>query len=85
MSLPVLNIETTWLPIIRKLLSTNLPVNSCVYIAIDRTSWESNNLLMISLIWEKRAIPIYFELLAKLGSNNFELQKTAKHESIAAV
>jgi len=26
---------------------------------------------------EKRAIPIYFELLSKLGSSNFELQKTA--------
>jgi len=25
----------------------------------------------------KKAIPIYFELLSKLGSSNFELQKTA--------
>lgn len=32
---------------------------------------------MISLIWDKRAIPIYFELLPKLGSSNFEEQKTA--------
>lgn len=77
LSLPVLNIENIWLPIIRKWLSTDLPVNSCVYIAIDRTTWGSNNLLMISLIWEKRAIPIYFELLPKLGNSNFELQKTA--------
>lgn len=76
LDLPVLNIEKIWLPIIQKWGSTDLPVNSCVYIAIDRTR-GSNNLLMISLIWEKRAIPIYFELLSKLGKSNFELQKTA--------
>ena len=32
------------------------------------------NLLMISLIWDQRAIPIYFELLPKKGSTNYEEQ-----------
>jgi len=27
---------------------------------------------MISLIWDKRAIPIYFELLPKKGSTSYE-------------
>ncbi len=29
---------------------------------------------MISLIWDKRSIPIYFELLQKQGSTNYEEQ-----------
>jgi hypothetical protein len=32
---------------------------------------------MISLIWNKRGIPIYFELLPKLGNSNFDEQKLA--------
>jgi len=39
LSLPVLNIEK-FLANYTKWLSTDLPVNSCVYIAIDRTTWE---------------------------------------------
>lgn len=42
---------------------------------MDRTSWKSQNLLMISIIFDKRAIPLYFELLPKLGSSNFTEQK----------
>ena len=30
---------------------------------------------MVSLIWDKRAIPIYFELLPKLGSTNLVEQQ----------
>ena len=29
-----------------------------MYLAIDRTKWQSNNILMVSTIWRKRAIPI---------------------------
>jgi hypothetical protein len=31
---------------------------------------------MVSLIWERRAIPLYWSLLRKLGSSNFESQTT---------
>lgn len=31
---------------------------------------------MVSLIWDKRAIPLYWVLLPKLGSSNLESQKT---------
>jgi hypothetical protein len=30
---------------------------------------------MISVVWDKRSISIYFELLDKLGSSNFNEQK----------
>ena len=29
---------------------------------------------MISIVWEQRVFPVYFELLSKLGSSNFEEQ-----------
>jgi hypothetical protein len=40
--------------------------------AIDRTSWGAINILMVSLIYDKRAIPIYWEILDKKGSSNLE-------------
>jgi hypothetical protein len=30
---------------------------------------------MVSIVWEKRSFPVYFELLPKLGSSNFEEQR----------
>ncbi len=72
-----LKIETVWLPIVTAWLETELTANSVIYLAIDRTSWGCINLLMISFIWNRRAIPVYFQLLPKLGSSNFEEQKAA--------
>ncbi|MCP2732422.1 IS4 family transposase, partial [Symplocastrum sp. BBK-W-15] len=45
-----------------------------LYIAIDRTQWQSVNLIFVSLIYQNRAIPIYFEYLPKLGSTNVAKQ-----------
>ena len=46
-----------------------------IYIAIDRTSWGAINILMVSLIYDKRARPIYWEILDKKGSSNLEEQQ----------
>ena len=43
-------------------------------IALDRTQWGCINLLTIALIWHKRAIPLYWCLLPKLGSSNLSEQ-----------
>lgn len=73
--LPNLTIEQVWYPILSMLLSTYFQKNKIIYLAIDRTNWGLINILMISVIWDKRAIPVYFELLPKLGSSNIEEQK----------
>lgn len=39
-------------------------------IALDRTQWKENNVLMVSAIIQKRAFPIYWKLLEKEGSTN---------------
>ena len=75
LSLPNLTIEKVWFPIVKEWLETYFTNGKIVYIAIDRTNWSCINLFMISVIWDKRAFPIYFELLPKLGSSNISEQQ----------
>lgn len=77
LSLPQLTVEKIWLPIIQCWLSTKFKPQQVLYLAIDRTNWGCINLLMISLIWDKRALPVYWELLPKQGNSNLEKQTAA--------
>ena len=74
LSLPTLNIKTLWFPIIKDWVAQNFSDNQPIYLVIDRTIWERKNLIMISIIYDQRAIPVYFEFLPKLGSSNFDEQ-----------
>jgi hypothetical protein len=75
LSLPNLTVEKIWFPIIKEWLEKYFTHGKIIYIAIDRTNWSCINLFMISVIWDKRAFPIYFELLPKLGSSNISEQQ----------
>jgi uncharacterized membrane protein len=75
LSLNYINIEEIWFPIIKSWLEIYFPLNEVIYLVIDRTNWGCINLLMISVVWDKRSIPIYFQLLEKLGSSNFDEQE----------
>jgi hypothetical protein len=74
LSLPVLQIQKIWFPLIKDWLAQIFTTHETVYLAIDRTNWGRNNLIMISVIYDQRAIPIYFELLPKLGTSDFAEQ-----------
>lgn len=74
LSLPILNIQRIWFPIIENWLTQNFSENQRIYLVIDRTKWQRKNLMMISLIYDQRAIPIYWEFLPRLGNSNFEEQ-----------
>ena len=76
LSLPNLTIEKIWFPIVTAWLETYFQAQKIVYIVIDRTAWVCINLFVISVVWQKRAFPIYFELLPKLGSSNFDEQSS---------
>jgi hypothetical protein len=76
LDLPHLTIELIWFPLITYWLTTYCRVGTRLSIAIDRSQWGCINLFMVSLIWERRAIPLYWSLLPKLGSSNFEEQTT---------
>lgn len=82
LSLPYLKIEKVWFPIVTTLLETYFEREKIIYIAIDRTNWGRINLFVTSIIWDKRAFPIYFELLPKLGSSSLDEQKAHLSKTI---
>jgi hypothetical protein len=73
--LPQVSIPVLWFPIIKYILRSQCKKSSQLIIAIDRTQWRDKNLFVVSLIWEKRSIPIYWQLLDKRGSSNLAEQK----------
>lgn len=74
LSLSNLTIDKIWFPIVKTFLETYLKDEKLIYVVMDRTAWGRINLFMISIVWDQRAFPVYFELLSKLGSSNFEEQ-----------
>ena len=77
LDLPNLTISLIWFPLITYWLTTYCRVGTRLSIAIDRRQWGYINLFMVSLIFgERRAIPLYWSLLPKLGSSNFDEQTT---------
>lgn len=76
LDLPNLTISLIWFPLITYWLITYCRVGQTLSIVIDRSQWGRINLFMVSLIWERRAIPLYWSLLQKLGNSNFESQTT---------
>ena len=75
LSVPNLDIKKIWFPIVIEWLEIYFEPEKIIYLAIDRTNWGCINLFMVSVIWDKRSFPIYFELLPKLGSSNLDEQK----------
>ena len=71
-----LTIEAIWIPIISKWIETEFEPKEVVYIAIDRTQWAMINILMVSLVINNRAIPLYFELIDHVGNSDLQYQKS---------
>lgn len=74
LSFPNLSIEKLWFPIVMSWLSAYFETEKIIYVVIDRTSWSRINLFMVSVVWDKRAFPVYFSLLPKLGNSNLDEQ-----------
>ena len=70
LSLGSLSILALWFPLIREILAHQIKSGTQLIIAIDRTQWQSNNVLMVSGIYQKRAFPIFWTLLNKKGACN---------------
>ncbi|MBE9171447.1 IS4 family transposase [Pleurocapsales cyanobacterium LEGE 06147] len=69
--LPRLSLPLLWFPLIKKIIDSQFKKGDSLMITVDRTQWKTNNILMVSVIWKKRALPIYWLLLSKKGSSNF--------------
>ena len=77
LDLPKLTILLIWFPLIAYLLTTYCSLGQTLSIAIEISQWGCINLLTIALIWQKRAIPLYWCLLPKLGNSNLSEQTLA--------
>ena len=83
LSLPEWNVQTIWLPLIISWIESTIKSQKMLHLAIDRTRWQSLNILVISLIYKRRAIPLYFELLDKKGNSNLPEQTEALEKVIS--
>ena len=70
LDLPKLTIGQIWYLLITYWLTTYCQAGETLSIVIARTQWGSINILTIALVWNKRAIPLFWSLLPKLGSSN---------------
>ena len=82
LSLEQFNIRTIWFPIIRSWLQETWNKDEIIHIIIDRSQWREINLLMVSLVYKRRAIPVYFSLLQKKGNSNLEQQQQVLQPAI---
>lgn len=85
LKLAQLTIETLWFPCFQELLKTYFSVNETVYLVIDRTNWGAINILMVSIVYDKRALPVYWIFLKKKGSSNLTEQKAVLSKSLELI
>lgn len=65
-----LSIPLLWFPLIRSIILTQIQPGTQVIVPLDRTQWKQNNLFVVSIIWDKRAWPIYWQFMEHSGSSN---------------
>lgn len=74
LNLTALSVTLLWLPLIKKIIEIQFKKGDRLIVIIDRTQWQKNNILMVSLAWKRRALPLYWLLLNKQGSTNLKEQ-----------
>lgn len=72
---PKLTISAVWFVLINSLLMSYFSTSKELIIVIDRTQWRELNILMVSLVWNQRAIPLNWQLLSRKGNSNFAQQQ----------
>lgn len=70
-----LSIPILWFPLIKKIIFTQIQPGTQIILALDRTQWRENNLFVVSVIWKKRAWPVYWQFLEHKGSSNLAQQQ----------
>jgi hypothetical protein len=77
------SLEKIWFPCVRHLLKEMFEPGARIHLALDRTHWGMINILMVSVIYNHRAWPVYWVLLEKKGSSNLAEQKGVLDKSLA--
>jgi hypothetical protein len=72
---PQLTPQALWFPILKHWLKTHFHRGQTLKLVIDRTNWQHHNLIMVSLVYQKRAIPLFWQLLEHQGQSNLSEQQ----------
>ncbi|WP_013334644.1 IS4 family transposase [Gloeothece verrucosa] len=75
LNLKKLSLTLFWFPLIQLIIQKNFQVQERLILVLDRTQWKNNNIFVISLIWKKRAFPLYWLILNKKGRSSLEEQQ----------
>ncbi len=75
LTLSALSLPLFWFPIIQLIIQREFKNGSRLIITLDRTQWKNHNILVIAVIYQKRALPIYWQVLNKRGSSNLREQQ----------
>lgn len=75
LTLSALSLPLFWFPIIQLIIQKEFSLGSRLILTLDRTQWKNNNVLVIAVIYKKRAIPLYWQVLNKRGSSNLSEQQ----------
>jgi hypothetical protein len=70
-----MSVKSLWFPLFKKILKQHYQKKKTCYVVIDRTQWRDRNIFMVSVVYKKRSLPIYWRILPKKGSSNFREQK----------
>ena len=83
LSSPQLHINILWLPLVGYLLSRQFRVGQVLYLALGRTQWQEVNVLMASVIYRGRALPLYWQFLSHSGSSGLVQQQAVLRPLLA--
>jgi hypothetical protein len=75
LSLKRLSVVLLWFPLIQQIITRHIAKGKPLIIALDRTQWKENNILMASAIYLNRALPIFWILLEKKGASDLREQQ----------
>ena len=70
MNLKEFSLALFWFPLVKKIIEILFTFSSELVLILDKTQWQNTNILMISLAWQKRAIPLYWKILTHKGASN---------------
>lgn len=85
LSLPQLTAEAIWFPLVKYWFRQHIQSGQQFCLVIDRTQWKEHNLLMVSVVYKKRAIPVYWQLLDKQGQSSLSEQQAILRPVLAMV
>jgi hypothetical protein len=75
LTLTSLSIPLIWFPLIQLIIEKQFVGNCPLVIVLDRTQWQDKNVFLISVVWCRHALPIYWNILNKKGASNFSEQR----------